>query len=701
MSQLERNMSLAGSKIADDKPQTPGSSASNFQDVVSQCVPAEACTLNRRKSCPAVTYLSLAILFLTFLASTPANVCAQEAQPTPVASSVSAKGQPPGRATQIYKAEGISVEFNVAPVSSDQNSNPPLVAGAEASLSFKIVDTNSGKALGNLRPAAWVDQRQSAQPPAARECREKIQAFLQPSFARRPTVDLNSYFILALNNEPNISVIDPLTGFGGSKLYTLIALRSPGADWIMSADKRRLYVSMPEVNQVAVVDLATWKVIADIDAGTKPARIALQQDGRYLWIANDGASEKDSGVTVIDTAALKVVAQLKTGTGAHEIVFNDDDSLAYVTNKNDGTLSVIDVRKLAVVANVKVGSQPASVVFSAFSRMIYVANEGDGTIVVLDGTRAGIVATIKAEPGLGEVGIPPGSRFGFVLNPARSMVYVFDLSANRLAHAVPVGPNSDQIAFTRQFAYIRSTGSEFVTMLKIADLGKEAAISRFPAGQKAPRESGATALAGAIVPAPEEGSVLVANPADETIYYYTEGMAAPMGSFQNYRRDPRALLVLDNSLRETAPGVYSITLRLAAAGRYDVPFLLDSPRVVNCFEFAVAENPGATKSDSVAMKVEPMITERTARVGQPYKLRFRVTDPNSNAKLQVDDLEVLVFLAPGIWQQRNPPKALGDGVYEIDFVPPQAGVYYIFFQSPSLGVRFAQLTPVTLEALKT
>jgi hypothetical protein len=48
----------------------------------------------------------------------------------------------------------------------------------------------------------------------------------------------------------------------------------------MSADKKRLYVSMPLVNQVAVIDLLTWKPIANIDAGMKPTRVALQHDGR-------------------------------------------------------------------------------------------------------------------------------------------------------------------------------------------------------------------------------------------------------------------------------------------------------------------------------------------------------------------------------------------------------------------------------------
>src|SRR6185295_14365015 len=120
----------------------------------------------------------------------------------------------------------------------------------------------------------------------------------------------------------------------------------------------------------------------------------------------------------------------------------------------------------------------------------------------------------------------------------------------KLIHSVPVGPGADQITFTKQFAYVRSSASEFVNMIKLADLEKEAALSRFPAGQKAPKESAASSLANAITPAPEEGAVLVANPADKMIYYYTEGMAAPMGSFQNYRRDPKALLVLDNAMQE-------------------------------------------------------------------------------------------------------------------------------------------------------
>lgn len=587
---------------------------------------------------------------------------------------------------QTFTAQGISIEFTATPV----------IAGEEMTVRFKIADTN-GVPLSNLRPVAWIDRRQTSDPIDARVCREKVQAFLQPSFSSRPTLDLNAYFILALNNEPNISVIDPLSGFGGSKLYTLIPLKSPGEDWVLTDDSKRLYVSMPQVNQVAVIDIPTWKVIANVDAGATPTRIALQRDERYLWVGND--NDTASGVTVIDTATNKVTAQLKTGLGHHEIAFTGDDQLAFVTNKQAGTVSLIDIRKLVVLKDLKIGSQPNAIAFSPLSQTAYVANEGDGTIAAISAAKHDIVARIQTEPGLRVISIPAAGHYGVALNTVKSKAYAFDLSSNRVVQTVPIGPGSDQLSFTKQFAYVRASGSEFVTMINMANIGKEANVTKFPAGQRAPGESLSRSHAAAIVPAPEEGAVLVANPADKMIYYYTEGMAAPMGSFQNYKRDPRALLVLDNSLRETARGVYSTTVRLNNPGAYNVAFLLDSPRLTNCFEIKVEQNPNAPTKLESSFKIEPVAKEAVARVGERFTLRFKVVDFKTGAaKAGLNDLSVLVFLAPGIWQQRELAKSLDEGVYEMSFVPPSAGVYYVFFQSPSLGMQYNQSTPLTIQA---
>ena len=62
-------------------------------------------------------------------------------------------------------------------------------------------------------------------------------------------------------------------------------------------------------------------------------------------------------------------------------------------------------------------------------------------------------------------------------------------------------------------------------------------------------------------------------------------------------------------------------------------------------------------------------------------------------------MRVLTFLAPGVWQKRQWAQSVGDGVYESEITAPQAGVYYVFFECPSLKVAYVQLPHLVLQAL--
>ena len=200
------------------------------------------------------------------------------------------------------------------------------------------------------------------------------------------------------------------------------------------------------------------------------------------------------------------------------------------------------------------------------------------------------------------------------------------------------------------------------------------------------------------MPAPEGNSVLVANPADRIIYYYSEGMAAPMGSFQNYRRKPRAVMVVDRSLRETTSGVYSTTTKLPKSGVYDVAFLLDSPRVTHCFSAEAKPNPDVRREKQVAIRIEYLNKDKQLRVGENYKLRFKLVDTTTlKAKSDLKDVRVLTLLSSGTWQKRDFARSVGDGVYELDIKVPQTGLYFVFVESRSQGVSFRQLPYLTLQ----
>ncbi|HSO76368.1 MAG TPA: YncE family protein, partial [Blastocatellia bacterium] len=600
--------------------------------------------------------------------------------------------------------EGVTIEMSAQPLPQSPGKPVELTGNEDAVISFKITDSATGNPLSGLRPAAWLSLR-NAQQTTAKDCREKIQAFLQASLAARPTLDLNSYYVLALNREPTISVIDPMLGYGTTKLLTLVFLNNPGEDWVQSKDGKRIYVTMPASNQVAVVDTVSFKVTANVTTGIKPSRIALQNDQKYVWVSCLAVPEANNpaGVSVLDTATNKVVSSIQTGPGDHDIVFSADDRFAFVSNSTDGVVSVIDVPKLALIKSIKAGKTVTSMAYSPLSNAVYVADGSSGTISVIDARLHEVVSTINLAPGLGMVRFTGNGRIGVVVNSRENTASVFDAATNQLIQRLEVEPGPDQISFTSGYAYIRSMKSDHVSLIPLAGLEKGGSVQsvRIPGGQAAPDRSGPGSLALSIVPAPEGGSVLISNPTDKTIYYYSEGMAAPMGSFQNYKREPRAVTVVDKSIRETAPGVYSVTVRLPeAGGDFDVPFLLDSPRVIYCFDLAI--KPGleyAKKKSAYPLKVNFLLSDTRIPVRQKATLRFKLLDPQTNQpRAGLKDVGVLTFLAPGTWQERQWASQVGEGIYEISFVPPEHGVYYVFIECPSLKVKLNELPYMILDA---
>ncbi|HEV7892338.1 MAG TPA: cytochrome D1 domain-containing protein [Pyrinomonadaceae bacterium] len=654
---------------------------------------------NIRQTLFSLALVTLALACAAFAQSALAQVApAQEKAAAPAAAP-----QKPAVPQKIV-TQGVEVEFTIEPVAAaaiDDGTAAQVMEEQDARVRFTVTDTTTHTPLTGIKPNVWLNRRVGDAAPKPEQCREKIQSFLQGSLRSRPDVDLNSFYLLTLNQEPNISVIDPLLGFGGSKLVTLVMLKSPGEDWAITSDQERLFVSMPDSNQVAVVDTNTWKVVTSIDTGARPVRLALQPDEKYLWVGTDEGAE--SGVTVIDTAAFKSVARVPTGAGHHEIALSGDNKFAYVTNGDAGTLSVVAVRNFSKVGEVKTGQRANAVAVSPLSKYAYVSDEAGGQVAVVDGPAAKLVSHIKADAGLGAVRFAPGGRYGFAPNPAGGVVYVFDASTNRVLHTLKIGKSPDQIAFTKEYAYVRSSGSLEVSMIRMSTVGKEPYVTKFPAGQVAPSEARTpAALADSIITAPDPNSVLIANVADQQIYYYTEGMAAPMGNLQNYKRDPRAVLVADRSLREIKSGTFETFTRLPTSGTYDVAFLLDSPRVTHCFETSAATNPSVEHERKVALGVEYLEREKPLRAGEPYKLRFRLTDTATGKPADgLKDVRVLVFLAPGIWQMRDFASEAGGGVYELNVNVPQPGYYTVFVESHSKGVQFRQMPYLTLEATGT
>lgn len=602
----------------------------------------------------------------------------------------------PGRAdagSATVARDGVRVDLAVERPGGGDGARP-LQEGDDVEVRFRITDVTTGAPVAGQKPAAWLDLGAVSLGPAGeqRECKDKVALYLKGVVGMRPMVDLNGSFVLVLNQDPSLSVIDPAVSLAGrTSLYATVPLKRAPADWALGMDAKRIYVSQPAAGEVAVVDAGSFTVEASLEAGNNPVRVALHPGGRLLFVGNDGPGP-DSGVSVLDPLGGGRLASLRTGRGHHELAFSADGRRAFVTNRDSGTVSVIDVATLRKVKTLAAGPVPISVAVSPLSEAVYVADGRTGEIVAYGGEDLRVVGRVAARPGLGPMRASQDGRWLVAVNPTEQAVYVVDTQRNALAHVIRVDGQPFQVSFTRAFAYVRLLDSARVVMVNLASLAeREPIVQGFDAGTGAPRLAGELSIADSVVPANLDAAVYVVNPADGTVTFYMEGMNAPMGSYGAHGHAPRAVAVVDRSLQPRGPGVWGGRLRLPAAGRYDVAFLLDAPRLLHCFSVEVKEDAGLRR-ELGALAVDFLDTPSRARAGDPLEVRFRLLDPATRApRAGLAGVALVAYLAPGQARSEVAPREVAPGVYAASVRPPHTGAYYLHVVVPSLSVGPADL----------
>lgn len=603
--------------------------------------------------------------------------------------------EPPKPKAWRHVTGGVAVELSLEPVDPARQ-GAPLQERQDVRVRVNVTDAATGKPYRAAYPAAWMEARRPDEKVNDKGCRDKLKRFLEGSLLTGDVLDLNIYHVLVLGQDGTVSVVDPRFSFGGSRLLTRIFLESRGADWALTAAQDKLFVSMPEVGRVAVIDPTSYRSVSEIQVGARPERVLLQPDEGYLWVASgEGVGAAESSVTALSVKDLKVVARIPVSAGRHSMAASDDSRFLFVTNRDAGTVSIIDVRAGKVLKEVAVGRAPREVTFSRMAQAAYVVSEGDGVVAVVDGKRQEVTARIQAAPGISRLAFEGKGRFGFLLNPEQDTVSIIDPSVNRIIQTGKVEKGPDDLTFSENLVYVRHRGSETVLMIPLADVGtpgKPISVVDFPGGRLPP---GPSALAASMVRAPGSTAVLVANAADDAIYYYKEGMAAPMGHFKAYGGKPEAILVLDRTLREQAPGRYETTTRLKGPGVHDLAVLIDSPRVIHCFAIDIQKDPAQVPARTFIVERAPGGGVVTA--GQPTRIGVRIAEGAGNTPIvDLQDVGLLVF-APGLGHWRQPAVHRGEGIYEAEFTLASAGAYYVRVQAPSTGLAFFSPQQVILQ----
>ncbi len=158
----------------------------------------------------------------------------------------------------------------------------------------------------------------------------------------------------------------------------------------VSSDGATLYAALSTKNAVAVVDLATGKVRAQVAVGNAPQAVLVV--GTKLYVANQGGRVAQPGDHTNLSAGTKVVADANSGA------------------VNNGTVSVIDL-ETNHASTVSVGLQPTAL--AVRKGYVYVANTNSDSVSIIDAVSSRVAATFAAEPspGMGAGSAPDGLAF--------------------------------------------------------------------------------------------------------------------------------------------------------------------------------------------------------------------------------------------------------------------------------------------------
>lgn len=578
---------------------------------------------------------------------------------------------------QLFQDKGIDVNMSLIPVVIKDK----LKAGENARIAFKITDSRLKKPITKAHPRAWLVKRDSTKASNEISCGHKIKALVSGSLSTRADVDLNSYLLVTLNHDKTVTFINPQVAFSATKLENIVELPGIGTDWIQTHDKRFIIISIPDKSLLAVIEVASRKLLTTIPTGpdTKPTRLLIQPNGLYVWVSLDYGNE----VIAVETATNKVAARLTVEKGLHNLVVTRDNRFLAVSNSEADTVTVIDTQKLKTIASIRTGKTPIALSYGAASRLVYIAALNSGEISVIDPETQKVVAAVKSRPGIVALAFEPKGRFGFAINQIDSTVSVLDSATNKIIASAEVAKEPDQILFTEQYAYIRGIGTEKFSLLDLENARKgKLQPMEIQAGQSAP-ENAADQInyAPMMAMTPDENSVIIANAPDRVLYYYQEGMMASMGTFSNYKRMPRGILVIDQSLNEVESGFYSTTVKIPASGEFDMPFLLDQPRIMTCFRVSVGESAEPQQTiDKKSLDFKWVNKDGPIVVNQPVDLRFSLSNRKDQLPLLNQAIEILVFHPPGFRQKHYMLTEIGDGFYKsrVDF--PEAGRNKILFR---------------------
>jgi YVTN family beta-propeller protein len=197
-------------------------------------------------------------------------------------------------------------------------------------------------------------------------------------------------------------------------------------------------------NKIVVVDVATHKVVDEIDFGygARPHCAVFGPKDGLLYVT----TEMDQSVTMIDPKTLKIIDAIPTGQPeSHMLALSHDGLRGYTANVGPGTVSVLDLKARKTLKVIPVAGSVQRISISNDDRWVFTADVTAPRLAVIDTGANAVTNWVKLD-GLGYGSAPtPDGRFLLIAIPDANAVDVIDLKSMTVVAKVAVGKSPQEV----------------------------------------------------------------------------------------------------------------------------------------------------------------------------------------------------------------------------------------------------------------
>ena len=298
--------------------------------------------------------------------------------------------------------------------------------------------------------------------------------------AATPVAPALAYVVNSLPN--TVSVIDLTT----NGVVATVDVGSQPSRVAVTPDRAFAYVTNQEGGSVSVLETATNTVVATIPVAGRPVGITISPDGERAYVANSG----EQVVSVISTATNTVLDAIDVGPGSpSRVALTPDGAFLYVSRAfAPHGVAVISTETHEVVDAIEVGSGPFGLAVTPDGAFAYVAlNNAPGGVAVVE-TATNQVVTTVAEANAADVAITPDGAFVYVtINAHPGRVAVIETATNTVVETIPVPVNVVDVAISSdgKFAYVtHAPGNDTPGSLFVISTESRSVVDRIEVGPR-------------------------------------------------------------------------------------------------------------------------------------------------------------------------------------------------------------------------